>query len=50
MKYIGYNIIPIILLIIYGYTIYSDKPNYEWLIIAAVIFAVYPISEDKNKD
>lgn len=50
MRFIGYNIIPILLVLLSGYMIYADKSNWGWLIGAALIFAVFPSSENNNQN
>lgn len=49
MKFIGYNFVPILLVLLAGYMIYADKSNWGWVIFAAMIMAVVP-STDKNKN
>lgn len=52
MKFIQYNIVSVLLVLIAGYMIYADKPNWGWVIFAALIAHVAPSyieeSEDEN--
>lgn len=48
MRFIGYNFVSILLVLLAGYMIYADKPNWGWVIFAAMMFTVTP-SNEKNK-
>jgi len=50
MKFIAYNFFPICLLILSGLMMHWNKPNWGWLIVAAIIMAVFPTSSKKTTD
>ena len=50
MKFIGYNFVSILLIILAGYMVYADKPNWGWVIFAALLVAVMPASKSDKGD
>jgi len=49
MKFIGYNIISILLIALAGYMVYADKPKWGWLIFAALLVTVIPNINNNDK-
>lgn len=50
MKFIAYNIIALALIALAAYMVYTDKPNYGWVIFAAIVCAVFPSNNSNDKD
>lgn len=53
MKYLVYNVVAILLILLAAYMVYADKQNYGWVIFAALLCAVVPRtsnSKDENED
>ena len=50
MRFIGYNFVSILLIILAGYMVYADKPNWGWVIFAALLVAVMPASKNDKAD
>jgi len=50
MRFIGYNFVPILLVFLASYMVYADKPNYGWVIFAAILLSVMPSSNDDKND
>lgn len=45
MRFIAYNIVPILLVGLAGLLIYLNKEGWGWCVFAAVCTAVYPTSK-----
>ncbi len=50
MKFIGYNFISVLLIILAGYMVYTDKSNWGWVIFAALLCASVPKYKKNDKD
>ena len=48
MKYIEYNIIPILLVLLAVYMVVYDKPFWGWVLFIAMIMTVVPNGSDKK--
>jgi len=48
MKYLFYNVVAILLVLLAAYMVYADKSNYGWVIFAALICAVGPTCTSKS--
>jgi len=42
MKYISYNAVAILLILISAYMIYADKENWGWIMLAGIFCSVTP--------
>lgn len=52
MKYISYNAVAILLILISAYMIYADKDNWGWVMLAGIFCSVTPTlsGSGKSKD
>lgn len=48
MRFIGYNFVSILLVLLTSYMVYADKESWGWVLFAALLTVVMP-SSDKNK-
>lgn len=48
MKILAFNIVAILLIILAGFMVYTNKPNYGWVIFAAMLCMGTNYSEKKN--
>jgi hypothetical protein len=49
MRFIGYNFVAVLLVLLAAYMVYADKPYYGWVIAAAVSIVVVPESIPTKK-
>lgn len=42
MKFVWYNLIPILLIILAGYLIYLNRDGWGWCVFGAICCTVYP--------
>lgn len=42
MRFIAYNIVAIMLVLLTGFMIYNDKPSWGWVLFAALLVTVFP--------
>lgn len=50
MNFIGYNIIPILLLFLAAFLIYLNKDGWGWCIFGAIICCVTPSSKKEESE
>ena len=50
MNFIGYNIIPIFLIILAAFLIYLDKDGWGWCIFGAIVLSVTPSSKSEKRN
>lgn len=50
MRFIGYNFVPILLILLAGYMVHLNRDGWYWCIIAALILAVFPSGADEKKE
>lgn len=50
MRFIGYNFVAILLILLASYMVYANKPYWGWVIFAALLITVFPSSEKRDDD
>lgn len=45
-----YNMVPILLVLLAGFMVYDNRPNYGWVIVAALLITVVPSSHNTDDE
>jgi hypothetical protein len=47
MKWIAYNVVPILLICLAGAMIFTNKHDWGWVLFAGLLFAIFPSTDKK---